>query len=84
MTSVITHLLYIFYTMSNDKVATPKLEGNGSNWGTYHDRMHLILHLCKLGDHLTLATLTVRTLEWKVAWLHMARCIPFSSFSYLC
>ena len=44
--------------MSDNKVATPKLEGNGSNWGTYHNRMHLILRLRKLGDHLTSATLT--------------------------
>src|SRR6266404_4308902 len=44
--------------MSDDKVATPKLEGDGSNWGTYHDRMHLILRSRKCGDHLSLATLT--------------------------
>src|SRR6266404_766577 len=51
--------------MSDDKVATPKLEGDGSNWGTYHDRMHLILRLCKMGDHLTSATLTATyTTQW--------------------
>ncbi len=51
--------------MSDNKVATPKLEGDGSNWGTYHDRMRLILHLRKLGDHLTLVTLTATyTTQW--------------------
>ena len=44
--------------MNDDKVATPKLETDGSNWGTYHDRMRLILRSCKCGDHLSLATLT--------------------------
>ncbi len=51
--------------MSNDKVATPKLEGDGSNWGTYHDRMRLILCSHKLGNHLTSATLTATyTTQW--------------------
>ena len=44
--------------MNDNKVATPKLETNGSNWGTYHDRMHLILCLCKCSDHLSSAMLT--------------------------
>ncbi len=51
--------------MSDDKVATPKLEGDGSNWGTYHNRMRLILHSRKMGDHLTSATLTATyTTQW--------------------
>ncbi len=45
--------------MNNNKVATPKLETDGSNWGMYHNRMCLILCSRKCGDHLTLATLTV-------------------------
>ncbi len=43
--------------MNDDKVATPKLETDGSNWGTYHNRMCLILRSCKCGDHLSSATL---------------------------